>query len=451
MRTKICNILFYITKLAILATIFITFVIGQRVFYEETLFYFWGNITILLLYIGGVYIAGRVYNGFNFGNSGRQELVFSWVMCLLIANAMQYLILSLRVEDLIPPIGILIIMGVQTVIIAPLTVFADKLYFLCHPSHKAIIIYGSKEKLYEYNMKISLHRSKFKVMRTISQDDKTGVLLDSIDGAESVFFLDVESSKQEWLLEYCYLHNKYIYILPTFSDVLLNTAKTLWLANVPAFSLKNPKPEMTTQMAKRLLDIFISTLAILISLPLMIIIGIVIFIYDRESILYKQTRVTRGGRHFTLYKFRSMTPDAESDGVPRLTAKDDNRVTPIGRFIRKTRLDELPQLFNVLSGKMSLVGPRPERPEIAKLYEEQHPNFAFRTKVKAGITGYAQIYGQYNTAPDEKLLLDIMYIESFSILLDIKLLFQTIRVIFMKTSTEGIEKGSTTALREEDK
>jgi len=142
-----------------------------------------------------------------------------------------------------------------------------------------------------------------------------------------------------------------------------------------------------------------------------------------------------------------MRPDAEDDGVPRLTSKGDNRITPVGRIIRKTRIDELPQLFNVLSGAMSIVGPRPERPEIAQEYEEIYPSFAFRTKVKAGITGFAQIYGQYNTNPEDKLFLDIMYIETFSIIEDIKLMLQTLRVLFQGSSTEGVHSGSTTALK----
>jgi len=147
-----------------------------------------------------------------------------------------------------------------------------------------------------------------------------------------------------------------------------------------------------------------------------------------------------------------MSPDAEDDGVPRLSAINDDRITPVGRFIRRTRLDELPQLFNVLSGAMSIVGPRPERPEIAKQYEEKYPNFAFRTKVKAGITGFAQIYGRYNTSPEEKLFLDIMYIETFSILEDIRLILQTVKVLFQGESTEGVDDGLTTALwdREEE-
>ena len=454
MKIKTGNFLIFFTKILILAALLAVFAVGQRYFYvnpDAERFYFRGYVLILFIYAVGLYITSKVYNGFNYGNAGRQELVFSWMMCLLLANGMLYLILSLIYDALLPVHGIIIITVIQTFIIVPMTLLADKIYFLSHPSHKAIIIYGKRDKLHEYGEKISHHRNKFRIMRTISQDDKTGLLLDSIDEAESVFFLDIDSTKQEWLLEYCYLHNKYIYILPTFSDILLNTANTLWLANIPAFSLKSPKPDVSMQLVKRVIDIAVSLLAIILTSPLMLLISLAIFLYDREAILYKQTRVTVGSKNFTLLKFRSMTIDAESDGVPRLTAKEDDRVTPIGRFLRKTRLDELPQLFNVLAGRMSLVGPRPERPEIAKQYEEQYPNFAFRTKVKAGITGYAQIYGQYNTAPDEKLLLDIMYIESFSILLDFKLLLQTVRVLFMKKSTEGIDDGSITALKQEKK
>ena len=454
MKIKTGNFLIFFTKIFILAILLAVFAVGQRYFYvnpEAERYYFRGYVLIMFIYVIGLYITSKVYNGFNYGNAGRQELVFSWVMCLLLVNGMLYLILSLLAEGLLPVHGIIIISVIQTFIIVPLTLVADKIYYLSHPSHKAIIIYGKRDKLHEYGEKISHHRNKFRIMRTISQDDKTGLLLDSIDEAESVFFLDIDSTKQDWLLEYCYLHNKYIYILPTFSDILLNTANTLWLANIPAFSLKSPKPDVSTQLVKRVIDVVVSLIAILIASPVMLLISLAIFLYDREAILYKQTRVTMGGKNFTLLKFRSMATDAESDGVPRLTSKDDDRVTPIGRFIRKSRLDELPQLFNVLAGRMSLVGPRPERPEIAKQYEEQYPNFAFRTKVKAGITGYAQIYGQYNTAPDEKLLLDIMYIESFSILLDFKLLLQTVRVLFMKKSTEGIDGGSTTALKDNKK
>jgi len=438
------------SKAILFFAVLAAFYIGLMYFYEETLFFFWGNIILLLLYTGSLYTISRIYNGFNFGNARVHELILSWVLCLTIANVFMYLILSLLTDALIPIFGFIVILIVQQIIVIPLSVAINRLYYKQNPAHKAIIIYGSKEKLDEYCSIITMEHNKYRVDHIVSQDEDTGRLLDIVDKAESVFFLDVDEKKKDWLFEYCYLHNKYAYIMPTFSSILINTAITMWMSNTPIFSLKRPEPDLGTLIIKRSMDIVISLTGIILSGLIMIIISIVIKSYDKHPAIYKQRRITKNGRRFTLYKFRSMRPNAESDGVPRLTARDDNRVTPIGRVIRKTRLDELPQLFNVLLGSMSIVGPRPERPEIAKQYEEIYPNFAFRTKVKAGITGLAQVYGRYNTSPEEKLFLDIMYIEKFSILEDIKLIFQTIRVLFQGESTEGIDAGLTTALWERD-
>ena len=157
-----------------------------------------------------------------------------------------------------------------------------------------------------------------------------------------------------------------------------------------------------------------------------------------------------GGKEFDVYKFRSMVVDAEKDGIARLAAEGDVRVTPIGKIIRRTRIDELPQLFNILKGDMSLVGPRPERPQIAAEYREYMPEFDYRLKVKGGLTGFAQIYGKYNTTPYDKLKLDLMYIENYSLRLDFKLILMTIKVVFMKESTEGVAAGQTTATLEEN-
>lgn len=173
--------------------------------------------------------------------------------------------------------------------------------------------------------------------------------------------------------------------------------------------------------------------------PFMLIIALCIYLYDRGPVLFKQERLTIGGKVFTLYKFRSMVVDAEKDGVARFASKNDNRITPVGKVIRAIRFDELPQLFNIFKGDMSLVGPRPERPEIAQEYEATLPKFSYRLKVKAGLTGYAQVMGKYNTTPQDKLLLDLMYIENYSFLLDIRLLLMTVKIFLMPDSTEGVE------------
>ena len=182
----------------------------------------------------------------------------------------------------------------------------------------------------------------------------------------------------------------------------------------------------------------------------MLIIAIAIKLYDHGPVFYRQVRLTRGGKQFMIYKFRSMKIDAEANGA-QLAKKDDDRITPVGKVLRNLHLDEIPQLFNVFVGDMSMVGPRPERPEIFEKYEESVPDFDFRLKVKAGLTGYAQVYGKYNTTPIDKLKLDLTYIQEYSYRLDLKLLLLTFRIVFRKESSEGVDKKQRTALQNEDK
>ena len=202
---------------------------------------------------------------------------------------------------------------------------------------------------------------------------------------------------------------------------------------------------------KRAMDVVLSILGLILLWPLMLLVAIIIFIDSPgASPIFAQTRVGRDGKEFKFYKFRSMCPNAEKklnglleynemDG-PVFKIKEDPRITRVGKFIRKTSIDELPQLFNILKGDMSIVGPRPERVEHVESYCRDIPEFALRTKVKGGLTGYAQIYGKYNTSPYDKVRLDMMYIENYSLMLDIKLILMTIRIMLKKESTEGFEK-----------
>ena len=169
----------------------------------------------------------------------------------------------------------------------------------------------------------------------------------------------------------------------------------------------------------------------------MLIAAIAVKAYDGGPVLYSQKRLTKDGKVFSVYKFRSMIVDAEKDGV-RLAGKKDDRITPVGKVLRKLRLDELPQIINILKGDMSFVGPRPERPELTKKYCETMPEFSYRLKVKAGLTGYAQVMGKYNTTPYDKLKLDLMYIEHQSIWLDLKIILMTIKTVFVPDATEGV-------------
>ena len=441
------NIMLFFAKALLFMVVLGVFFIGQSVFYEATLFYFWGNYIVLLLYTVNLLFAITIYHGFRFGSVDLNEIILSWVFGLLITNCLEYLQLSLLATTLLRVPGFVAVLAAQLVLVIPLIVLIDKLYYRMNPAHKAIIVYGDEKKAREYRSLIEKHRKKFVIIHVVSQDDPIDSVLARIGEAESVFFLGVDEGRLGGLLEYSFRHNKRTYIMPTFQGVLLNTAEITWMSKTPMLLPNSPVMDPVKLFFKRAIDIAFSLTAIIALSWLMLITWAAIRLGDHAPAIYKQTRLTKGGRHFTIYKFRSMRPDAEDDYIPRLAAKNDDRVTPVGKIIRKTRIDELPQLFNVLSGTMSLVGPRPERPEIAEQYEEIYPNFSFRTKVKAGMTGFAQIYGRYNTAPDEKLFLDIMYIEKFSIWQDVKLMLQTIKVVFVFSSAEGISDDSTTALR----
>ena len=197
---------------------------------------------------------------------------------------------------------------------------------------------------------------------------------------------------------------------------------------------------------KRGFDILASGLATIVLSPVFIATAIAIKANDGGPVFYKQRRLTKDGALFDVLKFRSMRVDAEKDGVARLSTGDkDDRITPVGRFIRKVRIDELPQLLNILKGDMTICGPRPERPEIAAQYEKELPEFRLRLQAKAGLTGYAQVYGKYNTTPYDKLVMDLMYISHPSFWQDLQIMFATVKILFMKESTEGVEQGQMTA------
>ena len=238
-------------------------------------------------------------------------------------------------------------------------------------------------------------------------------------------------------------------MMPKVSDVLVKGSDQLHLFDTPILLTREYSLKIEQRLIKRLIDLFCSIVLLIIASPFMLTTAIIIKLYDGGPVLYKQIRCTRDAREFYILKFRSMRVDAEKDGVARLASRNDSRITPIGKFIRAVRIDELPQLFNILKGDMSFVGPRPERPEIIAQYTEEMPEFTFRMKVKAGLAGYAQVYGKYNTTPYDKLKLDLTYIENYSVWLDLKLMLLTIKILFKPESTEGIDDNQTTAAKKQ--
>lgn len=255
---------------------------------------------------------------------------------------------------------------------------------------------------------------------------------------EAVIICDVPSNLRNQILKFTYDKSIRTYITPKISDVILRGSEEIHLFDTPLLLSRNLGLSFEQRVIKRAMDLVMALICFVIASPFMLVTALAIKLYDRGPVLYSQERLTLNGKIFKVYKFRSMIVDAEKDGVARLAKDNDSRITPVGKIIRKIRFDELPQLFNILKGDMSFVGPRPERPEIAKQYEETIPEFSYRLKAKAGLTGYAQVMGKYNTTPYDKLKLDLMYIQQQSIVLDIRILLLTIKTIFVPDSTEGV-------------
>lgn len=408
---------------------------------------FWrrGNWAVIGMYVLILFFITKTLGGYSVGYLRISDICLSQILALLCANAIEYVEVCIIVNDYVTPRPLLALMAVEVAFIVPWVYLIRAIYTRLYPPRKMIVIYG------EYSPtnligKINSRKDKYDVCATESVKIGYEALYTKIMDYEAVVLCDLPSQIRNQILKFCYDQKKRTYITPKISDIIITGTDRIHLFDTPLMLARNGGLTIEQRIGKRTLDIIFSLLAILISSPFMIIFALCIKLYDRGPVFYTQERVTRDGKAFQIIKFRSMRVNAERDGA-RLAAKGDDRITPIGRFLRATHLDELPQVFNILKGEMSMVGPRPERKEIAEQYEELIPEFRFRLKVKAGLTGYAQIYGKYNTAPYDKLKLDLTYIERYSVWLDLKLMLMTFKIMFQKENTEGVEKEQKTAIR----
>ncbi len=266
-------------------------------------------------------------------------------------------------------------------------------------------------------------------------------VLRNLASADCVFLCEIDTSMRNKLIDYCRRKSIEVYVAPSVTDIMFFGADVKHLSYRLFYALDSHVPPAEYRIIKRCFDVVMSFLALLILSPVFLIVAICIKAYDRGPVFYKQTRMTRHGRHFKIIKFRSMIVNAEKDGKARFSSgENDDRVTPVGKIIRKFRIDELPQLINILKGEMSFVGPRPERPEIVAQLSRELPEFDIRLEAKAGLTGYAQVYGKYNTSLTEKLQLDLLYIEKQSLVMDFHILLETVKVVFTPESTEGVDQ-----------
>ena len=249
---------------------------------------------------------------------------------------------------------------------------------------------------------------------------------------------DIRLKDKAKLVHYCNLHEKQAILIPNAYEVFCSGMMLDKIDDVPVF---RPQPLLLTleqRSLKRILDVTVALTGFLLALPLMILTAIAIKIFDPGPIFYSQERAGRYEKPFRVYKFRTMRVDAEKLSGPMLAQENDPRITRLGAFLRAVRLDELPQIWNVLVGDMSIVGPRPERPFYVEKFKEEIPEYVYRMNVKPGITGLAQVYGKYNTTAYDKLIYDLVYIQNAGLRTDLTIIIQTVRVLFQKSATEGV-------------
>lgn len=379
----------------------------------------------------------RVYGGFSIGKKRSREIILSMILAVGITDAFTYVQLCIMEKKVMSILTLFTIFVVHVAVIIVLTKFSNNLFYTINPPKKLLIIHNNEDKLLQLVTKLKFYQNRFKVAKIMRYDEIE--LHRSIRSANSVMLIDVPTEEKDYICEYCYKRGKEIYFTPHMSDILINNSEHELIDDISLFSFESNGLTIEQRIIKRLFDLVLSSFATIIAAPIMVLEACAIKLEDGGPVFYKQERATQGGKIFSVLKFRTMIVDAEKGEGAVLSTKGDARITKVGAFLRKTRLDELPQLLNIVMGDMSIVGPRPERKSIADEYEKDLPEFSYRLRVKAGLTGYAQILGKYNTTPKDKLVLDLMYIEKYSLKLDLKIMFQTVVVCLTPEKTEGVD------------
>lgn len=399
-----------------------------------------GNGIIVLIGIYAVlnWIFIKNSDGFQFGSMSKFDLGIAQWAAMLIVNIITYFQFCLISNQMLSPLPLCALYFVELFVCTVFIYLYEFINRRLYAAHRMLMIYGRDEAI-EMKLKLDKQKERYNVCKLVSAHEPWEKLIKEIDAAESVVVNDVPAELRNDLLKYCYKNQIRIYIVPKITDILIRGARNISAVDTPMLLIRGPGLTIGERFFKRTMDIVLSLVALIITSPIFLVLAIAIKLEDGGPVFYRQKRVTQWGKEFDILKFRSMIVDAEKDGHSIPATERDPRVTKVGWIIRPTRIDELPQVLNILKGDMSIVGPRPERVEHVEKYSAEIPEFVYRLKVKGGLTGYAQIYGKYNTSAYDKLRMDLMYIENYSLLLDIKLMLLTVRVLFNKSSTEGFK------------
>ena len=384
----------------------------------------------------------KTFNSYTLGYFRIRSLTFSQCLSNFFSLVIIYLLVSFGWFKFHSPLPYLPMLVLQAMWNAAWSYTATKLYYRIVRRYHTVVVYRNYNDLIRFGDISGKPIERLFHVEKYIQSDATDFfeIKDQLAGFDALFATGISPTLMNALCKYCAEEDVRGFFLPHVGDVIMSGAEHIKSFTTPVLSVRRTSKSFEYLAIKRVFDILASFLALVVLSPLMLLTALLIKAYDGGPVFYKQVRLTKDGKTFKIIKFRSMRVDAEEDGVARLSTGDkDPRITPVGRFIRACRLDELPQLINILHGDMSVVGPRPERPEIAAEYEKVLPDFKLRLQVKAGLTGYAQVYGKYNTNPYEKLEFDLLYINQMNLMTDLELMFNTVRILFSKESTEGAE------------
>ena len=398
-----------------------------------------GKYVLMALYAALAYLVFQYTDCTMFGQLSRVDLIMGQMISLLIVNAFTYLQLCLIGNAVLALAPMAALVGIQAVIAIVLIFVYTTLYHKLYAPHNMLLIFGSRNSV-GLKFKMDSRKDKYNITGLISAEEGYDAIVKKIPQYDAVILNDVAAPLRNDLLKFCYRYRVRTYVAPKLTDIMIRGAKNISLFDTPLLLVKGTGLTPAQRVGKRMMDIVLCAIAMIPAAPIMAVVALAIKLEDGGPVFFKQKRMTRNGREFDILKFRSMIVDAEKYAGAVLATDNDPRITKVGKVIRATRLDEIPQILNILKGDMSIVGPRPERKVIADEYCKDIPEFAYRLKVRGGLTGYAQIYGKYNTSAYDKLRLDLMYIENYSLMLDMKRIILTLRIIFSKESTEGIDK-----------
>lgn len=401
---------------------------------------------LLLLVCTATYVViGRIYEAFLLDVERIHYMVYSQMLAAAITDLFSSIILWMVMGRYPNPLCYLLVLPLQLAMATLWGVAAHRWYFRHFPPRQALIVASDPQEAYRLAETRGFSK-RFRVLNVLSTKQMLRLPKRELEDIEAVFLLETENA---WaVMQHCALNGIRVYRVPQISEILASCSTMVTLFNTPMLRMDGYNPERIYIAVKRCMDLVLVGCALPLVLPVMLVVAAAIKLEDGGPVFYRQERLTQGGRRFFILKFRSMRVNAESDGVARLsTGVHDERITKVGHVIRMLRLDELPQLLNILKGDMSIVGPRPERPELAEVYTKRFPEFQLRLLAKAGLTGYAQVYGKYNSTPEEKLHMDLMYILRPSVLEDLRIIMATLKILFLPESTEGVAEGQTSAMR----